>query len=159
MRGFLAGRGNRAGREFFRLLTPPLRRPLFFEGRPSCAKGFLPPATHVIVIFRVSAGPLGLHHAFLGCSLTRGFVSLFLFLKMWSHFVLLSCKAGEILAPRSRVGLASFCRNFRTMKIESSEFKSLFTPGLKGIAGTGASLSWQVAWELGWTTCGSPAVA
>ncbi|XP_070594358.1 CCA tRNA nucleotidyltransferase 1, mitochondrial [Erythrolamprus reginae] len=53
---------------------------------------------------------------------------------MWSHFVLLGCQAVEILAPGSRIGLASFCRHFRTMKIESPEFQSLFTPGLKGTA-------------------------
>ncbi|XP_007440690.1 CCA tRNA nucleotidyltransferase 1, mitochondrial isoform X2 [Python bivittatus] len=53
---------------------------------------------------------------------------------MWNHFVLLSCKAGEILAPRNRVGLAIFRRNLRTMKIDSSEFQSLFTPGLRSLA-------------------------
>ncbi|XP_062977690.1 CCA tRNA nucleotidyltransferase 1, mitochondrial [Elgaria multicarinata webbii] len=53
---------------------------------------------------------------------------------MWSQLFLQGCKAGLPLFPRSRAGIKILWRRLSTMKLESSEFQSLFTPGLKSVA-------------------------
>nr|XP_003217863.3 PREDICTED: CCA tRNA nucleotidyltransferase 1, mitochondrial [Anolis carolinensis] len=54
---------------------------------------------------------------------------------MWSHLFGLGCKAGLPLSFRSRAGLPIWWQHLSTMKLESAEFQSLFTPGLKSVAG------------------------
>ncbi|XP_042308064.1 CCA tRNA nucleotidyltransferase 1, mitochondrial [Sceloporus undulatus] len=53
---------------------------------------------------------------------------------MWSHLFGQGCKASLPLFPCSRAGLTVLWRHLSTMKLESPEFQSLFTPGLKGVA-------------------------
>ncbi|XP_032997079.1 CCA tRNA nucleotidyltransferase 1, mitochondrial [Lacerta agilis] len=53
---------------------------------------------------------------------------------MWHHLLLLGCKAGVPFSPRSSTGVKILWRCLFTMKLESSEFQSLFTPGLKSVA-------------------------
>ncbi|XP_034962495.1 CCA tRNA nucleotidyltransferase 1, mitochondrial [Zootoca vivipara] len=53
---------------------------------------------------------------------------------MWHHLLFLGCKAGVPFSPRSSTGVKILWRCLGTMKLESSEFQSLFTPGLKSVA-------------------------
>ncbi|XP_054834988.1 CCA tRNA nucleotidyltransferase 1, mitochondrial [Eublepharis macularius] len=46
----------------------------------------------------------------------------------------LGCRASFFLFPRSSCGVTSQWQHFATMKLQSPEFHSLFTPGLKSVA-------------------------
>ncbi|XP_066472430.1 CCA tRNA nucleotidyltransferase 1, mitochondrial isoform X1 [Tiliqua scincoides] len=53
---------------------------------------------------------------------------------MRSQLLLLGCRAGFPLFPHSSAVVKILWQRFGTMKLESSEFRSLFTPGLKSVA-------------------------
>ncbi|KAJ6668258.1 hypothetical protein lerEdw1_015635 [Lerista edwardsae] len=53
---------------------------------------------------------------------------------MWSQLWLLGCRAGFPLFPHRSPVVKILWQHFGTMKLESSEFQSLFTPGLKSVA-------------------------
>uniref|UniRef100_A0A8D0DWW2 tRNA nucleotidyl transferase 1 n=1 Tax=Salvator merianae TaxID=96440 RepID=A0A8D0DWW2_SALMN len=53
---------------------------------------------------------------------------------MWNHLFLLGCKSTFRIFPLNVPAIKILQRYLRTMKLESAEFQSLFTPGLKNIA-------------------------
>ncbi|KAJ7316993.1 hypothetical protein JRQ81_003155 [Phrynocephalus forsythii] len=52
---------------------------------------------------------------------------------MWRHLFLVGAKAGYPLFPCTKAGVKNLWKRLSTMKIDSPEFQSLFTPGLKSI--------------------------
>ncbi|XP_020646690.3 CCA tRNA nucleotidyltransferase 1, mitochondrial [Pogona vitticeps] len=52
---------------------------------------------------------------------------------MWRHLFLVGYKADFSLSPCTRIGVKILWQHLSTMKLESPEFQSLFTPGLKSI--------------------------